>query len=325
MAKQSTPKTMSSRLMTMKFMQRGAAAAAAASAASPSTPKTDDEGSASKRRKTQHSASTPGTPTAPLLDEYQAIRAALEEEERKRLIAVEKRAAELGDAHWVLDGAASSTATKKASASRAPLKVVQVGYAQIDYSGTRDDDDDDNEAFKTVDISTKARFQFNMKSKVNSPPHNFWPVAERLTRLPQTPAKEDSKDDSDNSDSDSGSDDSDSDSNSDSEEGEVSPDAKDKTTTPRGRHCADSPPSSKKRTRSSLSSRRNDERQKARELAATRRRKEVKLNQLTSISGAGASVQQQKPSFACHRCGKPGHKIAECPQSGGGSNKRQKR
>lgn len=168
MAKQSTPKTMSSRLMTMKFMQRGAAAAAAASAAaSPSTPKTEDEGSASKRRKTQHA--TPGTPTAPLFDDYQAIRAALDEEERKRLVAVEKRAAELGDAHWVLDGA-RARATNKVSASRAPLKIVQVGYAQIDYSGTRDDDDEG-----TVDVSTKARFQYNMKSKVRTNPlYPFW-------------------------------------------------------------------------------------------------------------------------------------------------------
>ncbi|KAK0753179.1 hypothetical protein B0T18DRAFT_434005 [Schizothecium vesticola] len=293
MAKQSTPKTMSSRLMTMKFMQRGAAAAAASAAASPSIPKTEDEGAASKRRKTQHT--TPGTPTTPLFDEYQAIRVALDDEERKRLVAVEKRAAELGDAHWVLDGA-RARANNKASASRVPLKIVQVGYAQIDYSGTRDDDDNNG----TVDISTKARFQYNMKSK--------------------TPTKEQPKDDDDNSDdSDS---DSDSASGSDSEEGEVSPDSK--AATPRGRHHhTDDIPPSRKRTRSIL---RNDERQKkSRELAAARRKKEVNLNQLTSISGA--SVQQHKAgasSFACHRCGKPGHKIAECPQ-GGGNGKRQKR
>ncbi|KAK1827251.1 hypothetical protein QBC39DRAFT_420764 [Podospora conica] len=295
MAKQSTPKTMSSRLMTMKFMQRGAALAAA----SPSTPKTDDdnddEGSASKRRKTQHNpaSSAPGTPTAatPLFAEHQAIRAALEEEERKRLVAVEKRAAELGDSHWVLDGARH---TKKASA---PLKIVQVGYAQIDYAGTRDDDD-------AVDLSTKARFQYNMKSK--------------------TPTKEESKDDS-NSDSDDSDADSSSSSNSDSDS-EASPASK--TATLRGRHPTDDTPASKRRARSII---RNDERQrKSRELAAARRKKEVNLNQLTSISGA--SVQQHRAaassssssSFTCHKCGKPGHKMAECPQ-GGGSSKRQKR
>ena len=132
------------------------------------------------------------------------------------------------------------------------------------------------------------------------------------------PAKEDNKDDDGDDDSDD-SDDSDASSNSDSEEGEVSPDSKDKTT-PRGRHRINDSPPSKKRGRSSLSQRRNEEQHKARELAAQRRRKEVRLNTLTSISGAGAPVQQQKASFACHRCGKSGHKMAECPQ-GGGSKK----
>ena len=151
MAKQSTPKTMSSRLMTMKFMQRGAAQAAA-EASSPSTPKTDEERSASKRRKVTHKSS-PATPSTPIYDQ-KAIQAAVEEEEKKRLAAIEKRAAELGDSHWVLDDAAVASA---ANGSKAPLNIVQVGFAQIDYDGVLDG------AQGSVDLSNKTRFRFNMK------------------------------------------------------------------------------------------------------------------------------------------------------------------
>lgn len=163
MAKQSTPKTMSSRLMTMKFMQRGAAAAAAATAgspeaSSPATPKSDD-GSA-KRRKFVHTPSAASSPATPLYDQ-KAIQAALEEEEKKRRAAIEKRAAELGDSHWVLDGAAALP-TK---GSRPLLNVVQVGFAQIDYPGTSAEDDD---PFDSGSAPGQTQFrQFNMKkSKV---------------------------------------------------------------------------------------------------------------------------------------------------------------
>jgi hypothetical protein len=143
MEKQSTPKTMSSRLMTMKFMQRGAAVAAAAAAAaastpeagSPVTPKTDD-GSA-KRRKVAHSSSAAGSPATPLYDQ-KAIQAAIEEEEKKRKAAIERRAAELGDSHWVLEGASALPKT----GPRALLDVVPVGFAQIDSAGTSGEADD---------------------------------------------------------------------------------------------------------------------------------------------------------------------------------------
>src|SRR5262249_40142869 len=86
MAKQSTPKTMASGLMTMKFMQRGAAAAAAAAAAgtpeasSPATPRSEDR--SGKRRKFSHTPSAASSPATPLYDQ-KAIQAALEEEEKK--------------------------------------------------------------------------------------------------------------------------------------------------------------------------------------------------------------------------------------------------
>lgn len=158
MAKQSTPKTMSSRLMTMKFMQRGAAAAAAAGASeasSPATPRSDD-GSA-KRQKTSHAPSAAGSPATPLYDQ-KAIQAALEEEEKKRQAAIEKRAAELGDSHWVLEGVSLPK-----SGTRPLLNVVQVGFAQIDHTCMSGGSDD---PFEVGDSSAQTQFRrFNMKSK----------------------------------------------------------------------------------------------------------------------------------------------------------------
>lgn len=130
MSKQATPKGMSSRLLTMKFMQRGLALNSGGSdAGSPTTPKTDDEGSASKRRKLSQASTpnTPNTPATPLYDQ-KAIQAAKEETEKKEQAAIEKRAAELGDSHWVLDGISNSS---KTVAPRA-LNILQVGFAQID-------------------------------------------------------------------------------------------------------------------------------------------------------------------------------------------------
>ena len=274
-------------------MQRGIAQSAA-EASSPSTPKTedDDEGSASKRRKVSHK-SAPPTPSTPIYDQ-KAIQAAIDEEEKKRLVAIEKRAAELGDSHWVLDGA--STMLPK-SGSCLPLNVVQVGFAQIDYAGTLDET---SSSHGTVDVSTKARFQFNMKKEKAC--RIFRTPGAKQLALTNDPQKDKKGDDNDSA--------SDSESGDESEDGEVSPEPRDESD--RGRqHAGDTTPSNKKRTQSSMSARRSEERKKAQEFAEKRRKKEVKLNNPTSISGGG-SQSFQKPSFNCHNCGKPGHKAADC-------------
>ena len=174
MAKQSTPKTMSSRLMTMKFMQRGAAAAAAAAtaatpeaASSPATPRSDD-GSA-KRRKFAHSPSiAASSPATPLYDQ-KALQAALDEEEKKRQAAIEKRAAELGDSHWVL----APSAAVPSRGARPLLNVVQVGFAQIDYPGASGGDDGDDDPFDSGIAPGQTQFRrFNMKKKPKA--CHFW-------------------------------------------------------------------------------------------------------------------------------------------------------
>jgi hypothetical protein len=129
----------------MKFMQRGASTPTPAS----STPASETP-SSSKRRKISTSDVT-SLPANQLYDRA-AIRAALEEEERKRQAAIEKQAAELGDSRWVLDvkghGAGSSVDDPKSS-----LNVVQVGFGEIDDSDL-------------MDVGQPQRFRrFNMKRK----------------------------------------------------------------------------------------------------------------------------------------------------------------
>ena len=161
MPKQATPKTtISSRLMTMKFMQRAAAAAATASdTSSPATPQSD--GGTAKRRKVGHTPSDAGSPVTPLFDQ-QAIKAVLEEEEKKRQAAIEKRAAELGDSHWVLE----ETPVLPKRSARPMLNVLQVSFAQIDKAASSGADNDDD-PFGLGDVPAETRIRrFNMnKSK----------------------------------------------------------------------------------------------------------------------------------------------------------------
>lgn len=110
---------------------------------------------------------------------------------------------------------------------------------------------------------------------------------------------------------------SDSDSGSGSESGEASEDERSRAPASdepsRGRRSTMSD-AERKRARSSLSTRRDEERKKAQLLAGKRRKKEIKLNQLTSISSAGAQAfGRPSPAMSCHGCGKPGHKVADCP------------
>jgi len=130
MASPGTPKTMSSRLLTMKFMQR--AAASTPSSSTPSTPASNDQ--SNKRRKVSHNAEP--QQDVDMLVNQAAIKAAIAEEEKKVENALLKRAEELGDAHWVLQ----IPAQDKNRTVHTPLNVVQVGFAQIDSSDAMGDD-----------------------------------------------------------------------------------------------------------------------------------------------------------------------------------------
>lgn len=127
----------------MKFMQRAAAAK------SPSTPHsqttTSDEDRPSKRQRTGDVSS----PSAPKIPNYvvdqKAAQAALDEEDRKRQDAIDRMAERLGDAHWVLD----TTKLPSSNSQAAPLKVVQVGFSEIDKKQNSEEDHEEEEKVQT--------------------------------------------------------------------------------------------------------------------------------------------------------------------------------
>ncbi|CEJ59892.1 hypothetical protein PMG11_08493 [Penicillium brasilianum] len=94
-------KTMSSRLLTMKFMQRAAASAATKE---PQSPAASDGKHTPKRPRLSTEPDSPSTPQSDL----EAIAAALAAEEEKRREAMARQAAEAGESEWVLDVPAAS-------------------------------------------------------------------------------------------------------------------------------------------------------------------------------------------------------------------------
>lgn len=118
-----TPKTLSSKLLTMKFMQR----AAASSNASSTTTTTPDEPPAKRHKKGASSTKF----DVDFLTDQKAVQAAIAEEEAKKQAALDKQAAELGDTRWVLNFANQT----ESSQSYPKLRVVHAGFANLDRSG----------------------------------------------------------------------------------------------------------------------------------------------------------------------------------------------
>ncbi|OJJ75734.1 hypothetical protein ASPBRDRAFT_191940 [Aspergillus brasiliensis CBS 101740] len=93
-------KTMSSRLLTMKFMQRAAATNAARETSQPAS---TDDSKVSTPPKRQRLSTGPESPVSTPKSDLEAITAALAEEEEKRKEALARQAQDSGDTEWVLD------------------------------------------------------------------------------------------------------------------------------------------------------------------------------------------------------------------------------
>lgn len=165
------PKTMSSRLLTMKvrsqpytfpgtqsidnvdkFMQRAAAAQAQQPSASASTTEPFTPSPKRPRLSPSHSpAISESSSTADL----QAINAAIAAEEEKRAAAVARAAAEAGETQWVLDYTSGAAAT---IIPQQPPRPVAVAADSLDAE--LDDDDDD-----AVDGSSARRCYGSFKSR----------------------------------------------------------------------------------------------------------------------------------------------------------------
>ncbi|KAH8732026.1 hypothetical protein GQ44DRAFT_735706 [Phaeosphaeriaceae sp. PMI808] len=122
-----TPKTMSSRLMTMKR------SASKATASSPSTP----NGPPSKKVRLSNGRSATNTPGT---SDHEILQSALVAEEKKRQEALDKAAQHVGETKWVLSFNDPLDGKRQES-----LDVRQAGFAEIDAADTSEDDDDEEE------------------------------------------------------------------------------------------------------------------------------------------------------------------------------------
>lgn len=149
----SAPKSMSSRLLTMKFMQRAAAT-------SPTTNNPPDEPSPKRRKKDLDSPSRPKINVDELADQ-RAVQAAIAAEEAKRQAALERQGAEAGDTRWVLSFEDHKDST---ASSNLALRIVQAGYAHLDVPGHSSNQHTENDATweeRPVMVGRRSYGKFN--------------------------------------------------------------------------------------------------------------------------------------------------------------------
>ncbi|KAI1117934.1 hypothetical protein F5Y14DRAFT_290757 [Nemania sp. NC0429] len=279
MASSSTPKTMSSRLLTMKFMQRAAAASPSSTSSTPSTPLPDDR--VNKRRKVTHSAAPQQQPNVETLVNQAAIQAAIAEEEKKVERALVKRAEELGDARWVLDISEQAKGRK----AQAPLNVIQVGFAQIDSSDA-----------------------VGNESGLPDIPHESVPALRRynMDKKKTTQKKEDTSSEV--------SSDSESESDSDASSSEETPGRQSFGSNSRSASTTQSTSRKSPRDRKSiekLKAMQFAEKRRKKEVKLNNPK-----GGITSISAGGGPSPKPPANLACFRCGQPGHKVIDCKKSG---------
>ncbi|CCF35572.1 hypothetical protein CH063_07324 [Colletotrichum higginsianum] len=284
----------SSRLLTMKFMQRAAT--------SGSAPESSPDEPSSKRRKFQNS---PLTGDFHSFDQA-AVQAALKQQEAKRLAALEASRAELADTHWVLDGSwGSTTATEDA-----PPNIVYVGYADID-------DANHEKESKGATHHGRKKVGGSKKKTAKDTVTKSTTKDESDSGDSSVPSDSDDSDDSDTSD----------DSSDEHDELDADPSSGDEASTPKPvKPVKGLSSGGQGRTRVNLQPKKSTESMKAREFREKRKKKEVKLNQLASISGGASSISGAgKPNapFNCHNCGKPGHKAADCSDRRRGDGRRR--
>ncbi|KAL9128607.1 MAG: hypothetical protein Q9217_002741 [Psora testacea] len=130
-------KTMSSRLMTMKFMQRAAASTPFSTSPSISYSKThapDAESLPSKRRKVD---SDEHRCAARPPSDRQQIQAAENEEAARRERAIARLAKEAGETMWVLSTLSDESEGKKDGSQHSGLRVMSAGYSDLDSEVSR--------------------------------------------------------------------------------------------------------------------------------------------------------------------------------------------
>lgn len=260
----------------MKFMQR---AAAAQSPASPSTPASDPDDSRPHKRAKLGNGLNKAEEASFVIDQ-KAAQAALQDEDRQRQAAMDKMAERMGDAHWVLDTARLPSSHQQAGT---PLKIVQVGFSEIDKRGESEEAQDEaTRAFQSYGPK-KEKAQKGKREKAGRTPPGQTSGGADVHLKASKDSDSDSDSDSSTSDSESDSDSDNSDSGSSSEEPDNVPQSKP------GRATYGS------QKRVELSRKRRAEQAKSKKMASDRKKKEINLHRLTSISGGGIAPKRPGP------------------------------
>lgn len=278
----------------MKFMQR---AAASPISPSPSTP----EEPPNKRRK-KGGDSSPSTFSVDALADQRAVQKALAEEEAIRQVALERQAAEAGDTRWVLS---FEDDNRLAVSPTLALRVVQTGYANLDsISQVRSVEEEPDD--KPIMVGRRSFGKFNRVLEVIRPRYYF-AILLTIAQKQQDPTLEDS-DDSDDNESKGSASDSDGDSDD-----------------PMNNLIKTSRAEAAQRLKADRKAKKKAEKSKTAELAKQRKKKDINLNGLTSLSGKPAPGASQGP---CYSCGGP-HIKSKCPESKrghpGGEDGRQRK
>jgi hypothetical protein len=301
-------KAMSSKLLTMKFMQRGAASPSSAPG-TPHSPSTPNNEPSAKRHKSAHN--TPQSESefdVRALADQRAVMAALEDEEAKRQAVLERQAAEAGDTRWVLRFGQEAWQTKERGHGGEGLRVVEAGFASIDTPQKSTEVYEDEE--RPAMVGRRSFGRFNRAIEVCCPSASSLVVVRReytnppAQKLQDPDAESSSSEDEDEDEEDAEAADSDADADADSD---------DPTTALLREISAETA----KKAKEERKAKRKAEKAGLKKLAEKRKKKEVKLNTLTSISGGSGGGSSNQ---TCYRCGKLGHVKSECPMGEGGRN-----
>lgn len=275
------PKAMSSKLLTMKFMQRAASSP-------PLSISTPDQLSPKHQR---NGTSSLASLDIESLTDKRAIQAALAAEEAKKQIALERQATDAGDTRWVLNF--KSDIKTPHVQDKAALRVVETGFAAIDHTFPKQitiTTSEDIGSDSPFIVGRRSFGKFNRTIEVFLTRRgNIWYNTNLGLQKFHDPSIEESSDSVLNEDQSEDSSEVDEDDDPDATNALIK--------------------AAQQAAARKLKAERHERRkaEKAELVRVADKKKHIKLNHLTSISGKGTNQ-------TCYRCGKIGHLQTDCPK-----------